>query len=88
MTRKLTDLMANPEILKHIIASKPTKAPVIISPDNRIIDGHARYLAYKAMGAEECPVMVVDTPEHDERILSMSDNCERCPRDRYRSPGI
>lgn len=45
--------------------------PVIISPDNRIINGHARYAAYMANVAEECPAIIVSD---SEQILCISDN--------------
>lgn len=48
--------------------------PILVNKDGVIIAGEGRYLAFKKMGLEEVPVIVLDLPEDKEKVYRIADN--------------
>jgi len=54
--------------LTESIHEKGILAPLLITPDNRIISGHRRWIAAKQAGLEQVPVIYIETDDESENL--------------------
>lgn len=55
--------------IEKIKLSSKSIAPIIISKDNHIIDGHHRYIAFKECNGKEIPVIKLNVSFEESSVL-------------------